>query len=333
MNPEILDNPAQAGSPHHHGPDGLVLPVLQAELTLCCTRGGELLPWIGPALRGLVAGRFKADMCRHSTTDRDTHWKHCTGCPHLADCPYGLTFESGPAHGSGSIGQEEGLRPVAIAPAFPAPPRIAAGMPLPVRVTCIGRRAVDAFAPLTAALDEAAGAAGIGPDHVRFAVAGTICPPLPTPLRSADLPDFDGAGGARLPEVVVELTSPLFLTRPDASGRRRPVWVPAFADLLRAALRTVGRAFREHAGPLPADFAALKAGAEAVRLESHNYEPFRQRRWSNRTEQRYDMEGTIGCGAYRDVPLALVPWLTWGGRLHTGTHRVAGAGGWRVTLA
>ena len=50
-----------------------------------------------------------------------------------------------------------------------------------------------------------------------------------------------------------------------------PVRASAFADLLRAALRTIGRAFREHAGPLPADFAAMKAGAEAVGLESHQH--------------------------------------------------------------
>jgi len=44
-----------------------------------------------------------------------------------------------------------------------------------------------------------------------------------------------------------------------------------FVNLLRDALRTIGRALREYAGPLPAGFAAIKAGAEAVRLEIHQH--------------------------------------------------------------
>ena len=37
-------------------------------------------------------------------------------------------------------------------------------------------------------------------------------------------------------------------------------------------------------------------------------------------------------GLYGDVPWSLVPWLLWGGRLHVGSHRIAGAGGWRLVL-
>ena len=40
--------------------------------------------------------------------------------------------------------------------------------------------------------------------------------------------------------------------------------------------------------------------------------------------------GVMGEGEYGPVPGALMTWLEWGGRVHVGTDRVAGAGGWRV---
>jgi hypothetical protein len=40
----------------------------------------------------------------------------------------------------------------------------------------------------------------------------------------------------------------------------------------------------------------------------------------------------VGGGVYADVPLSLLPWMLWAGRLHAGGHRVAGAGGWRLVL-
>jgi len=38
----------------------------------------------------------------------------------------------------------------------------------------------------------------------------------------------------------------------------------------------------------------------------------------------------MGGGMYGPVPAALAEWLAWGGRVHAGTDRVAGAGGWEV---
>ncbi|MCR4414892.1 MAG: hypothetical protein NUV77_20940, partial [Thermoguttaceae bacterium] len=84
--------------------------------------------------------------------------------------------------------------------------------------------------------------------------------------------------------------------------------------------------------PLAADFKALKAAAQNVRLVEHCYQPFHQPKWSSRSEQRFTLRGVIGGGVYADVPWALVPWMLWGGRFHVGPHRVAGAGGWRLVL-
>ena len=42
--------------------------------------------------------------------------------------------------------------------------------------------------------------------------------------------------------------------------------------------------------------------------------------------------GVTGWATFTDVPQFLLPWLVWGGRLHTGDMPVAGAGGWHVVL-
>ena len=107
---------------------------------------------------------------------------------------------------------------------------------------------------------------------------------------------------------------------------------PAFAELFLAAARTVSGLFSFYDEPLVADFAGLKAAAQEVRLLEHCYEPFEQRKWSNRSQQRFPLRGLSGGGVYGDVPLAFLPWMLWGGRLHVGPHRVAGAGGWRLVL-
>lgn len=62
------------------------------------------------------------------------------------------------------------------------------------------------------------------------------------------------------------------------------------------------------------------------------WEPFRQRHRSNRRGQSYDLVGVSGGAVFGPVPLCLVPWLLWGGRLGVGEHRVCGAGCWQVTL-
>jgi hypothetical protein len=130
-----------------------------------------------------------------------------------------------------------------------------------------------------------------------------------------------------------ELDSPLFLLSRDGQGRRRSIMAPGFSDLVRASLRSVGLLWRAHAQALDADFAGIKAAAADVRLIENGYQRFQQRKWSNRTEQRFELDGATGYGVYGPVPMALLPWLIWGGRVRVGSHRVAGAGGWEVLVS
>src|SRR5438874_920514 len=113
-----------------------MLTVLHTTRVLRFTRAGRLLPWLGPALRGLIAGQFKRRECQHTPAEQDGFWRSCTHrgegerlrCPYMAECPYGLTVEAdpvmaGPAH-------EEPPRPFTLAPEFPAPRRAEPGREL-----------------------------------------------------------------------------------------------------------------------------------------------------------------------------------------------------------
>ena len=298
------------------------------------TSGGHLLPWIGPALRGLVAERFKAAVCRQPAELRTTRWTVCKGCPLLAECPYGRLFEPDPpAEAEVFRGQEEAVRPAVLAPYFPVPAETRRGLEVPLRIVLVGPHAAQDAGPLLQMIANVGGQRGLGPEHVTFdLIPGTGVDRQMLDLRPQDLPADPSAASGVLPRVGIGLVSPLLLRSKGPDGRRRSNTRPELVDLLRPALRTISHLFRLYGEPLEADFRALKAAAEGCRLVEHCYEPFQQRKWSSRTEHRFCIHGAVGGGVYADVPLALLPWLVWGGRLHVGNHRVAGAGGWRVVL-
>src|SRR5438477_3298206 len=96
--------------------------VCQTRRTVRLARGGRLLPWLGPALRGLTGGRLRARACRHSVAEQLTRWKHCRGCPLMAGCAYSETYEPAPLPGLPLVaGWKDMARPIVIAPAFPLP--------------------------------------------------------------------------------------------------------------------------------------------------------------------------------------------------------------------
>jgi hypothetical protein len=204
---------------------------------------------------------------------------------------------------------------------------------VPLRILAVGSEAVRHLPALVQTLAEAGRRYGLGEEQLRFELVAVGPPPPVKQLDPADLPAHPGALPGQLPRLGIGLTTLLFLReQQQPHERRRLVEVPSFAHLMRAALRTVSELFRLFGEPLNADFTALRAAAERVPLLDHCYEPFTQERNSTRTQQRYAAHGLAGGGVYGDVPLALLPWLLWGGRFHVGGHRVAGAGGWRLVL-
>jgi hypothetical protein len=309
------------------------LEVLETNRMLRLTRRGRLLPWLGPAVRGLAARRFKANVCHYPPEVQDGERRECKGCPHIFECPYGRTVEPDPPPGARVFaGQADATRPLVIAPGFPAPTDGAIGLALPVRVTFIGRTAAAHADELWAALAEAGRdpRAGFDPDHATFAVERPRDPVPGEVWRTLDLPTDPTDCPGTVPWARVQMTSPLIL-RPEGSHARQVLTHPCFADLLRASLRLLGSVSRLYAEPLPdAIFGALKELAMGVPTLRSDFGIVRQPKWSNRTRQGGIVAGAVGEAEYGPLPAVLVPWLAWGGRLHVGFHRTAGAGGWRT---
>lgn len=303
--------------------------VTRQALSLRLLGRGRLLPWLGPATRGLVARAFKDRVCVQTAKEREGRWQFCRGCPHMAGCAYGRLYEPDPPAGRVAwAGQRDGPRPVVLAPAFPAPAEAAPGLELAACLTVVGDEERLGILSLLETLREAGRGAGLGQDGVRFEVQ-VGCPEA-LELVSSALSPMDGTGTSTLSHLRIELTGPLLLKMAHGGGRM--VSVPRFADLFRAALWLIVDLHRLYGEPVQVDHLSLLRAAEAVPLAADDYRPFTQMHLSNRQQQRYPLRGVVGSGVYADVPAALVPWLVWGGRLHVGEHRVAGAGGWRVIV-
>jgi hypothetical protein len=312
------------------------LSVLTLEgLELEVTSSGRLLPWIGPALRGLVAGQMKARICRFAEAERLARWEHCQGCQHIHECSYGLLFEPDPPVGQPvRSGESEVARPLVLAPWFPVPVDAEPGLTVPLKVVVAGTPPPSAIDELLDAVDFAGHNAGLGPDAVGFRLAGRdSMQQVASEIGSTTLPLQVSSGSSVIPRVGIGLTAPMVLRRRDPSGRRRVVDRPSLNDLLRASFRMLGQLSRLYgAGELNADWNALADLAAQVEMVEHCFEPFQQARFSSRGRSRYRLEGVIGGGVYRDVPTELLPWLLWGGRLHVAGHRISGSGGWRIIL-
>lgn len=307
-----------------------MLLVLQITRTIHFTRPGRLLPWMGPALRGMLARPFKESVCRHSWHEQQTRWRYCTGCRHMSECAYGQTLEPDPPSGSVVFhGQEQAVRPVVLALPFPMPSSVDSEYALPLTLTFIGSAAMAHAKRIWQALADAGAdpRRGFDPEHTTFSIEDNENRIGPEPI---ELPREVGKETVR--QVRVELTGPLFLRGRGENGRRHHIAEPSFADLVRAALRTLGTLFALYDRPLAADFVGLKQAALEVRSLRSAFVSCYQPHHSSRSRSNRPLHGVVGSGTYGPVPIALIPWMCWAGRVHVGTDRVAGAGGWRVEI-
>ncbi len=295
-------------------------------------RPGRLVPWLGPALRGLIVHRLKMMTCRHDPEERDALWIYCKGCPYNFECPYGSVIEPDPGPSAVVfVGQEDAVRPSVIDPSFPAPPYAEVGSVYTLRVVFIAERAAQHAATFWQAA-QIAGAdpeSGLGTDGVLFQV---LQQPAQDRWLEVELPRSCDEAPSLIPTLEVRLDQPLFLRDGSDPQGRRMILTPSFSDLLRAALRCLGRLAALYDQPLEADFAGLKAAGANVSMERSEFRIFEQWKTSHRTGQRGWLRGIVGPAVYRDVPAALVSWMHWAGRLHVGLHRVAGAGGWTTRI-
>jgi len=303
------------------------MPLSIAEMTcrLRWTSPGRLLPWMGPALRGIVAGRMKQQHCRFSPAEQDGRWKYCKGCPHQADCSYGRLFEPDAPPEIAFPGQGDAVRPLVLAPEFPAPAQARPGETINLRMVFIARSHVDAEACLTT-IREAGASRSLGPDRIGFDAE-----PLRLEETQMNLPTEWPSDGKATNRLAIELNSPLILRSAQGGERTQLIREPSFADLFGGCLRTVGRLIALYDRQLPNEvFRMLKQAAAGVRTHRADYRPFRQWHWSNRGRSGGSVNGLTGRAEFTDVPPVLVEWMRWAGRLHVGVYRVSGAGGWRV---
>jgi len=249
----------------------------------------------------------------------------------MAGCQFGETFEPDPSPGIHiPLGQANTTRPIVFAPQYPLPEYVEAGFEFELAIVLIGptasAHAVDVWESLR--IGGADLGLGLGEDHIPFDVLPSrrvdesIRLELPLTPQSDEVVDT----------VAIEFTSPLYLTANEGE-RRRPLFDPSFGDLVRAGLRVLGPLHKLYGQALPESvFSHVKQVAESVPVRSADLRIFEQPKWSHRTKERYTMRGVVGRMTCGPVPAWIVPWLQWGGRLHVGTHRVAGAGGWRVEV-
>jgi hypothetical protein len=179
---------------------------------------GQLLPWLGPSMRGVIGGWLKSHECRWPANERDSRWKTCRGCPHQDECVYGLTFETGPGP-TALCGRNDGQRAILLAPSLLDGGCGRRGDCFPLQVLLVGRKAVEAGDRVAEAIGEVSGQPLFGPDRARLGMTEIAAPAGwlagPTELNAADLPCSPHACSGNVPLLVVELTAPLFLDEWD----------------------------------------------------------------------------------------------------------------------
>lgn len=290
--------------------------------------GGRLVPWLGPAFRGITALRYRAAVCRQPQDTWRTTWQYCRGCPHMPVCGYGQAFEPDAEAGAST---RDAPRPLVICPAFPVEPRARAGVRFNLDVTAIGSAAIAALPGVLRAIVDAGRFDGLGPDRVRFNVSRSDEPPRQTLVPPATLP----RQAARLPvvrDVTITLTAPLFLRERGLAGDRRRIARPELVHLLRASMR-VAREFLGDAARCPGrGHLDLDDLAGTIQSTEDTLAAFTQDKASRRSRDRFGIEGVTGSWHFASLPACLVPWLQLGGILHVGGHRIAGAGGWEVAF-
>lgn len=293
---------------------------------------------------------------------------YCQGCLKNATCAYGSVFEPDRQIIAGRVhnGMRDGLRGITLAPEFPLPTAANPGDRFLLRLLGIGSSSCAMLDMTTEAIDILGKSRGLGPNRVKFAIDHTSVNERTWQLDSHTLPRT--VTGETVPWMRLDLETPVFIKKrkervrewqaplatPDSrgtvpgtalSGARRtsrrhfaggPDEAPTLADFVRESIRTVRRALNEYnaAGvEMSFDPWQLLSAADSVRQEHGDWTIFKQSRISARQQARWEPSGWIGSGVYRDVPTALLPWLTWGGRLGIGDSRNCGAGLWHLVLA
>jgi hypothetical protein len=325
----MCPRPRQEGrvlTPPAHQPTAIVVTTRRVVVEL--KGAGRLVPWLGPAFRGITALRYRVRECRQPRETWSTIWRYCKGCPEMPSCGYGRTFEPDAALGGGS---GDAGRPLILAPQFPVSTRTRVGDRLLLEITAIGQTAQAALPGVLEAVAAAGRHDGLGPDGVRFTITPDDDPPDTTCLDARSLPK-QAASEPVVRDVRIDLTAPLFIRERAPAGGRRQIEAPSLGHLLRASMRVAREFFGESALCSGRGHLDLDDLAAAIEPTVTAVAPFAQEKASHRSGKRFAMHGVTGHWHFAALPACLVPWLTCGGILGVGAHRIAGAGRWNLAF-
>lgn len=293
--------------------------------------------------------------------------RYCLNCQRMPQCSYGRVFEPDQLMLTGRVdrGARGGLRGITLATPLLAtgggPPCdgrdhtpftggnpqdpvsricIQPGTTVPLRLLQLGPTASTVADQVIAVLAQQGAEQGLGPQRARFELDWASLRSEPLELRPDSLP-LQRSGGS-LPYLRFHLETPLCLKSPaptdrphDRTTRRYSETPPTIGRLFRESLRTVRRAVNQYAcddWAQQADLRCLIEAADALPTCDERLQFLTQPRHSARQQRRWQTAGWYGSLGVRNVPLELLLYFHWAGRLGVGDSRNCGAGLWRLEL-
>lgn len=302
---------------------------------LAGAQGLSLPPYKGSTFRGGFAGTFQRLVCSTGT-------RQCRLCPVKTDCPYAVVFESEPPKGSEALRNYESIpRPFVMEPPLEEKIEYAPGEPLVFSLILFGR-AVNLLPYFVVTLDEFA-RRGIGKGRCPFSMDQiTVVDPLtgessviyegtdrvvrPRDLsvtaRDVWLYAAGEASGTDIGAARIKFITPARITYES-----RPVRTPEFHAVIRNLLRRISSmCYFHHGFAYEADFPAIIAAAEAVKISGNHTRWFDWERYSSRQDRKVPLGGLVGEAFYEGPLSAFWPLLRLGELLHVGKGTVFGQG-------
>ncbi|MGO0122579.1 CRISPR system precrRNA processing endoribonuclease RAMP protein Cas6 [Desulfothermobacter acidiphilus] len=316
-------------------PEKLLLACYRIRL-LAGPEGLSLPPYKGSTLRGGFAGTFQRLACGTGT-------RQCKSCSLRHQCPYALVFETGPPPDSEALRNYESVpRPFVLEPPLETKTEYAPGELLIFHLLLFGH-ALNFFPYFIVTLDEL-GRRGIGRGCRPFLLAAVEAV---NPLTGEEVPVYQSgdrvirvsdlsftAGDVWKFSKMASQSARLrldFITPTRLTFEGKPAAVPEFHVLVRNLLRRLSSLCYFHqAFTYEADFRALIARAQVVRMLRYSTRWVTWERYSTRQGRKVPCGGVVGWALYEGPWAEFYPLLLLGEFLHVGKGTVFGQGKYKV---
>ncbi|MRN53126.1 CRISPR system precrRNA processing endoribonuclease RAMP protein Cas6 [Paenibacillus monticola] len=293
------------------------LKLLQVRAHFTAQEAGQLPPYLGSTLRGILGHCLRDFVCIHPML-------RCHLCELSTSCAYALSFNS-PGNEAGAV------NPFVIHVPVRDKEKWQPGDRLTFDITIIGRAADMSGFYLDGLL--AMSQRGWGANRMRFALT-QITDPLtnsliwsggrtwlrnlqPTPILSAER----SASSA-----LIQFDTPLRLLIKRSLCRQ-----PTFRDLIHSISRRVGLLSHAYTGQrIQWDETALLDRAEGIQTVEENWRFVDFERYSMTYDRKLSLPAIEGWARYEGDLTLFIPWLEAGKRLHVGKNATHGFGHYQV---